>query len=60
MTISQAEHHSEQIAAAREEFNKWWDAELRSERLSPYGNQERIRFQIWAWRAFLKAKGLLK
>lgn len=59
MTTIQTIHHVEQMQAARAEFVEFWKEEFRKrcflEKLEP---RERFEFEITAWNAFLKGKGL--
>ncbi len=56
MTISQLEHHAEQMDAARAEFKSIWKPEL----LTGLGRHEAIRIETLCWQFFLHGKGLRK
>lgn len=61
MTLTQAAHHWEQVAAARRDFSDWWlSYSLGNKDVRDGPKAERIRIQTAAWSAWLMAKGLVK
>jgi hypothetical protein len=66
-SISQTLHHQEQMEAARAEFSAWWERLLNdgsasqfSASLADLSSDGKIEANIWAWRGFIRAKGLSK
>jgi hypothetical protein len=61
MTKSQLEHHTEQMEALRQEFERFWHLELEPRHQNFNGQKFEQNWNMCrdiAWHAFRKAKGL--
>ncbi len=63
MSISELEHHQEQMEAARAEFQNFWKYQLRLDHphvFKTWSVAYAVTAERIAWVAFLKGKGLKK
>jgi len=58
MTINEQQAHVIKMQDARLEFAEFWKLESGRPFLQRVGRDARIEFEITAWNAFLKGKGL--
>lgn len=58
MTTNEQQAHVLKMQSARHEFAEFWRLESQRRFLQQVGESARVEFEITAWNAFLKGKGL--